>query len=98
MHEFTCPFCKRAFDVASFLFTIRGYSTATDSGIAPCPQCDTELEFRVRSGGLDFGYTYWSGSFHFEAMETVRLPGIRKRRSGSSVTLELNGRVLPVPP
>ena len=94
----TCPHCDRTFQIADFLASCRDYATSTDSGVAPCPFCSKELEFRARSGAIELGYTYWAGSFHFEGMVTVLVPGLRRRRDEASVTLELDGEpIWPVP-
>jgi hypothetical protein len=53
------------------------------------------LEFRAHAGTLTFGYTYWAGSFHFEGMMDVAVPGLRVDRSGSRVTFALDGVTCP---
>ncbi len=80
MADFTCPFCKQSIDAAGFLAGGRGYGTGTDSGWAPCTGCGETLEFRVGDGLLELGYTYSSGSLHFEAMIAVALEGLEQRR------------------
>ncbi|MEI6413375.1 MAG: hypothetical protein WCP34_03805 [Pseudomonadota bacterium] len=63
--------------------------------MAPCPHCKTGLEFRVRGRQLELGYTYWSGSMHFEGMLTCAVPGLRMTFSGESPVFVLKGQVLP---
>lgn len=93
-----CLFCRQTFEVAELLGKLADYSTLTDSGAAPCPRCNKQIEFRVRSNELVLGYTYFGGSMHFESFETVRVPGLRQHRDGSTVTLELHGVLYPPRP
>jgi len=91
----TCSQCKRNFDVARLLGTLRGYSTLTDSGTAPCPNCGVELEFRVRPGTLEMGYTYWAGSFHFAPVESFAVSHLRVTRH--PLGFEIDGTVVRAP-
>ena len=94
MPAFTCPFCKADVDAARFLAGTQGYATGTDSGVAPCTGCGEALEFRARSGLLELGYTYSSGSLHFEAMLAVAVEGLEQQRAGGVVSIVLGGRVV----
>lgn len=97
MPDPACVFCHGPIDVAAFLSRTEGYATLTDSGNAPCPRCGRSLEFRVRSGALELGYTYWAGSMHFEGMETFTVPGLLRHRTGDTVTFSLHGIPIPGP-
>ncbi len=35
------------------------------------------MEFRLRAGVIELGYTYWAGSMHFEAVSSKRVHGLR---------------------
>jgi hypothetical protein len=93
--QISCVFCKGVFDVETFLESLSGYSTSTDSGVALCPHCRKGIEFRARSGKLELGYTYWSGSMHFEGMETAAASGLRRVVSPEGVTVEYRGVTYP---
>ncbi len=90
----SCLYCDQSFEPEAFLRSTTAYGTATDSGVAPCPGCGKQLEFRVRSNILELGYSYWSGSFHFEAVSSIPTAHLKQSRSGSTVTLSVAGQVL----
>lgn len=89
-----CPFCKNPILPEPFLRGATGYNTSTDSGVAPCPSCGKTIEFRVRSNLLELGYTYSSGSLHFEGMLSVRVNRLKKRRTETAVELALGDDIL----
>lgn len=97
MADFTCPFCSKPFTIAAFLSKSSGYSTSTDSGYSVCPNCGKGIEFRVKSNSIEFGYTYWAGSMHFEGMETVAVSGLRLELSKDSASITLKGTAITVP-
>jgi hypothetical protein len=72
------------------------YSSLTDSGHSICPNCHQSLEFRVGRNLVELGYTYWSGSLHFEAMEVFGVTGLSQHRNADVITFELNGIVIAV--
>lgn len=86
-----CPRCQQPFAIDAFLAAATGYATATDSGGSCCPRCGEALEFRVGNGTLSLGYTYWSGSLHFEAVVDASVPGLRQQREGARVSALLGG-------
>ncbi|HYN01815.1 MAG TPA: hypothetical protein VE359_05190 [Vicinamibacteria bacterium] len=92
-----CPHCHEGFALEPFLRGVTGYSATTDSGGAPCPLCRESLEFRVASGALEIGFTYWGGSLHFDALSVHRVRGLRLVHSGASITAVLNGVEFPFP-
>lgn len=89
----SCSSCKGEFDPVEVLRRATGYSTDTNSGTASCPHCGGGLEFRVGTGELELGFTYWAGSMHFEGMETWPLAGLRCVRDGGMVSAQLRGEV-----
>ncbi len=46
----------------------------------PCPKCGRTMEARVRAGGFDVGFSYSSGSLHFEPLERISVHGLRVER------------------
>lgn len=92
-----CLTCKQPFEVADFLAGLTSYATFTDSGTARCPRCGAQLEFRVKAGTLELGYSYFGGSMHFEALETFPVSGLRQHRNGQEVSIEYRGVVYSPP-
>jgi hypothetical protein len=92
-----CPRCEQPFDLEPFLRGVTGYSVATNSGGGPCPRCHETLEFRVASGALEIGFTYWGGSLHFDAVSVHRVRGLRLVLSGPSAKAVLKGVEFPFP-
>ncbi|MFI5184877.1 MAG: TrkA C-terminal domain-containing protein [Vicinamibacteria bacterium] len=41
-----------------------------------CPQCKRAFEVRPERGVLRFGYSYFGGSMHFEAVKDVKVPSL----------------------
>lgn len=95
MADCMCPLCGKPFEIAVYL-SKSSYSTNTDSGYGACPNCGKGVEFRVKSNSIEFGYTYWAGSMHFEGMETVAVPGLRLELSGDSASFMLKGATITV--
>jgi hypothetical protein len=60
-----------------------------------CPACGEGLELRVRAGEIDFGYTYWAGSMHFEGVLSHRVAGLRRADRDGTPAVELDGVVYP---
>ena len=84
MPDLTCPTCKQSFPALDVLRASSGYSLVTRSGSSTCPACHADLEYRVSTGTVELGYTYWAGSLHFEAVaafpvETLRLVTVGDR-------------------
>ena len=83
--------------VPALLGAATGYAFATDSGSAPCTRCTKAIDFRVRNGSVEIGFTYWAGSFHFEPIQAVRVSRLRQRQAEDAVTFELPGFSVTVP-
>jgi hypothetical protein len=92
-----CPRCHGAFAVAALLARVAGYLPETDSAAASCPLCNASLEFRVRPGALELGYTYRAGSLHFESVASVATPRLRRLESDGAVSFLHDGMVFRVP-
>jgi len=90
---FECISCKAEVEVGAFLAGLGGFIEQTSSASAKCPACGGSIEFQVRSGSLELGYTYWAGSLHFEGLVTVRVPGIKVVGEGDSRAIEAGGVV-----
>ena len=93
----TCPSCDSEVPPEGLLSGVQGYSNETDSGVAPCTRCGKAIEFRVRAGSLEIGYTYWAGSLHFEGMVGVSVPGLRWERGGRGRVIEYGGSRFLIP-
>lgn len=93
-----CPLCSKPFPREAFLAAVSGYSTSTDSGSSSCPECHAALEFRVRPGCLELGYTYWAGSLHFESVSSFRIAGLRLISTAGSLSAGIKGAVFPLSP
>ncbi len=98
MKALICPLCSKPFSREAFLAAVSGYSTLTDSGSSSCPECHGALEFRVRPGCLELGYTYWAGSLHFEAVRSFRIAGLRLLSAAGSLSAGIRGEVFPLTP
>ncbi len=92
----TCPSCDEALGLEELLAGASGYSVVTNSGGSVCPSCHATVEFRIGPGCLEFGYTYWAGSLHFEGVSTFPVPGLRLVVSGESLVAALHGRSFPL--
>lgn len=77
MPAFNCPFCKTPIDVETFLAGVSGIDRSTRSAFSECRSCKKSIEFQVRNGTLVLGYTYSSGSLHFEGLVDVPASGLR---------------------
>ncbi|MBK8229494.1 MAG: hypothetical protein IT349_20395 [Candidatus Eisenbacteria bacterium] len=83
-----CPRCDQPFALEAFLAAVSGYSTVTDSGGSVCPACNDGMEFRVGNGSLELGYTYWSGSLHFEGVKVFKIASLRRGTDAGAVYAE----------
>ena len=92
----TCPRCHQPFGIEAFLEAVSGYSPVTNSGGSLCPACHEALEFRIASGSLELGYTYWAGSLHFEAVSTCRVAHLRLVAASQGFVAMLDDRVFPL--
>lgn len=71
------------------------YAASSKLHTAPCPHCDSVIEYRAFAGAIEVGYTYWAGSLHFESV--ARLPVRGLRRGSPESVLELGGQsITPV--
>jgi hypothetical protein len=60
---------------------------------ATCPACGAGVEVRLGNGAFEVGYTYWAGSLHFEALQRVRVAGLKLRRTEpDGLEIDLRGR------
>lgn len=91
-----CMHCNRPLDPQTIFARLCGYAASLKLFCAACPECGKSLEFQVHSGRLELGYTYSSGSPHFEGMVTVRLSGVRIARSAPD-TIEYRGSTYRAP-
>jgi transcription elongation factor Elf1 len=88
----TCPRCNQPLTADALLGASLGYSPVTDSGGSTCAACGEGLEFRVRAGVVELGFSYWAGSMHFEAVSTHRVKGLRLVSSGDRIEATLGER------
>ena len=77
MKTFDCPWCHTALDIQVFLAGVSGFDRTTNSGFSECINCKKSVEFQVRSRNLVIGYTYSSGSLHFEGLYDVPASDLR---------------------
>jgi hypothetical protein len=98
MTDSKCLRCDQPVSAESLLEAASGYSTATNSGSSTCPHCNQSLEFRVRSGALELGFTYWAGSMHFEAMSSHRVIGLHLVSVDGRIEAAIGGRVFSLTP
>ena len=101
MAALICPRCDEHVSPESLLAAVAGYSIATDSGSSLCPVCHAAVEFRVRPGRLELGYTYWAGSLHFEALSSAPIAGLRLVSENGALSAVLRDAVFilaPPPP
>ncbi len=91
MPDPACPHCKQTFTVAELLAGLGPYAPDTAHYTAKCPRCAAWLEFQVRAERIEFGYTYWAGSMHFEGVAPHPAPGLRALPRGSAPGLHYRG-------
>lgn len=96
MSTLVCTYCDRPLDPEALFERLCGYIASLRLFRADCPPCGKSLEFQVRSGRLELGYTYASGAPHFEGMLTVPLSGIRMPRDRPG-TIEFRDRTYRAP-
>lgn len=97
MGECSCLYCSASLDVATLLSAVTGYDRSTRSATSLCPGCGKALEFQTRDGVMTLGYTYWSGSFHFEGVVDVPAGGLRLVEGGEELRFEFRGMRYAVP-
>jgi hypothetical protein len=69
--------CGHALDLAAHLDGLGCEGMRSDGLLSlRCPGCGAGLELRLGTGRVEVGGTYWAGSFHFEVMKTLRVPGL----------------------
>lgn len=98
MTDSKCPRCDQTVPAESLLEAASGYSIATNSGSSTCPRCNQSLEFRVCSGTLELGFTYWAGSMHFEATSSHRVNGLRLVSIDGRIEAAIGERVFSLTP
>jgi hypothetical protein len=77
MSEFSCLFCKAPIAIQAFIAGVSGFDRGTRSGFSTCRNCNKSIEFQVRNGNLTIGYSYSSGSLHFEGLFDVPASGLK---------------------
>ncbi|TAN42756.1 MAG: hypothetical protein EPN25_02485 [Nitrospirae bacterium] len=92
-----CPLCRFQADIKTILRSVAGYDRNTRSGVSSCPQCHKAIEYRVTSGALHVGYTYSSGSLHFDSLFTVKASGLKCEITDQAVTFIYKGERYEVP-
>ncbi len=98
MTDSRCLRCDQPVPAEALLEAASGYSTVTNSGSSTCPLCNQSLEFRIRSGILELGFTYWTGAMHFEAMSSHVVHGLRLASADGRVEAAIGGRVFSLGP
>jgi len=96
MQELSCTQCNALISIETFLASVTGYSRSTNSSVAACPHCGASIEFQLRKGCLVIGYTYSSGSLHFEGLTDIPARGISCQADAQGVTFSYQGRTYRV--
>ena len=91
MPDILCPRCDRPVSAYAFLGAASAYWRETDSGTADCPACHKSIEFRVRSGVIEIGFTYWAGALHFDSVASYPVRGLSVSSSPDLVEVSLAG-------
>lgn len=91
-----CPRCHRASRVDALLSRAGSYCLATGAGAASCPACRATIEFRVRPGVLELGYTCGRDLSRFEPTSSMKVPGLRVVESPDGVAILHEGVVFRV--
>ena len=87
-----CPRCAATLDLPALLAGI-SYWRGPGVFTGVCPACGEGLEFQVRAGAIEFGYTYWAGSMHFEGVRSHRVAGLRRADDDCTTAVEFDGVV-----
>lgn len=98
MKDLTCQKCHHALPIEDLLGAAFGYSRATDSGASSCPACRDCIEFRLRAGVVELGYTYWAGAMHFEAVSSQRVVGLKVLWTNEILTATVGNRTFRLEP
>ena len=77
MKKVDCPWCHAPSDIQVFLSGVGGFDRTTRSGFSECLNCKKSIEFQVRNRSLVIGYSYSSGSLHFEGLYDVPVSDLR---------------------
>ena len=94
--DLACPRCQQRFPASALLRAASGYARATDSGSSTCPCCDRNLEFRLRTGAIELGYTYAAGAAHFDAVSTHPARGLRITTSAHELIATLDDQCFAI--
>ena len=69
--------CGQAFDLVAALDQRASESIGHSATFgANCVRCGDSFEVRLHNGCYDVGYSYFGGSMHFEALQTIRVSGM----------------------
>lgn len=98
MKDLICQKCHHALPIEDLLGAALGYSRATDSGASSCPNCSDCIEFRLRAGVVELGYTYWAGSMHFEALSSQHVAGLEVVWTHGILTATVGNRIFLLEP
>jgi hypothetical protein len=93
-----CIKCGFMMDIEALLSRVSGHDGGTNSGCSSCPQCNAAVEFQVRAGKVVIGYSYSSGSLHFEGLFDVPAKGIKCSTDEKGVQYTFKGKSYRVPP
>ena len=79
--SFICK-CGKNFDLVAALDAMAADQIGSSGMfLHTCASCGESSEGRLRPGRVEFGYNYWAGSLHWEAMAEIRLRGLKVRAS-----------------
>jgi hypothetical protein len=97
MAELYCPDCKKVIGMNKFLKHVEAFDRGTISGVSKCPHCRKSIQFQVRNNRMTVGYTYFSGSLHFEGLYDVDARGLKCVRDKDGVHYIYKGVFYNVP-
>ena len=98
MTDIVCPRCDRPVSTHAFLAAAVAYWRETDSGTADCPACHQSVEFRVRPGAIEVGFTYSAGALHFDSVASYPVRGLRVASTPGLVEVFLAGHSFRIGP
>lgn len=95
--ETDCVHCHARFAVADLVNAIDGYSRQVRVFSSRAPCCGTGEELQVHGRTLTRGYTYATGSLHFEGVIDLPIAGLAVEDEGAVMRLSFRGRAWTVP-
>ena len=87
-----CSECKRSADLKKVLDNCGKFNYSVWTLTYKCPACRKSTELRVERGRIELGYIYFAGSAHFEAVETVKAPGVTAAVHAFSLVVRVQGK------